>query len=145
MAPILLGLRANLRIAINFTRGRLKNPAIQSLGQAQHIDGTVHARLGGLDRITLVVDWRGRTSQIVNLVNLHIERERDIVADQLKMHIVMQVIDIGLGASIKIVDTNNIISKRNELVDQVRPKKTGAARYEDLLAVNRFGHTVSLL
>ena len=39
----------------------------------------IHARFRRLNRIVLVVNRGGGTGEIVNLVDLHIERKRDVV------------------------------------------------------------------
>ena len=54
----------------------------QALGQSEHIDRTVGAGLGGLDGITLVMDRRGRASQIIDLVHFHKQRKSHIVTHQ---------------------------------------------------------------
>jgi hypothetical protein len=72
---------------------------LQALGETEHVDGPVHAGLGCLHGIMLVVDGRGRAREIVNLVHLHIEWESDIVSDHLEVFVLEQVVDIATGAS----------------------------------------------
>ena len=52
----------------------------------------MHAGLGRLHGIVLIVDGRGRTSQIVDLVDLDIERESHIVTHQLEARIADQML-----------------------------------------------------
>ena len=54
----------------------------------------MHAGLGRLHGIELVVDRRGRAGQIVDLVDLDIERKRHVVAHQLEVRVVEQMLDI---------------------------------------------------
>jgi hypothetical protein len=60
------------------------------------------------------VNRRGRTREIVNLIDLHIEREGDIVSDQLEMPMTEQVFDIPSRPSEKIVDTKDDRPVRQE-------------------------------
>ena len=87
VAPVGLGLRMDRRVAVDLAGRGLEDPALQALGQAQHVDGAVHAGLGRLHRIVLVVDRRGRAGQVVDLVDLDIEREGHVVAHQLEARI----------------------------------------------------------
>ena len=54
----------------------------------------MHARLGGLHRIALVVDGRGRAGEVVDLVDLDIERKGDVVAHHLESGVAEQVLDV---------------------------------------------------
>ena len=55
-----------------------------ALGQPEHVDRAVHAGLGRLHRVVLVVDRRGRAGEVVDLVDLDVERKGDVVAQQLE-------------------------------------------------------------
>ena len=72
------------RVAVDFAGRRLQNLALQALGQTEHVDGAVHAGLGGLHRIVLIVHRRSRASEIVDLVDFDKQRKGHIVAQQLK-------------------------------------------------------------
>ena len=67
------------RVAVNLGRRGLQDARVNALGEAEHVDGAVDARLRRLHRIVLVVDRRGRTGEVVDAVNLDIEREADVV------------------------------------------------------------------
>ncbi len=54
--PVVLRLRMPVRVAINLARGRLQERRAQPPGEAQHVDRAMHAGLGGLHRIVLVVN-----------------------------------------------------------------------------------------
>ena len=75
----------------------------------------------------LVMDWRSWASQIVNRVDLHIERERDIVPDYLEMFVIEQVFNIAPSAGKEIIDTDRHCSIRQQALTQIRSKKAGAA------------------
>ena len=85
VAPILLGLRVDVGIAIDLRGRGLENLGAQPLGEPEHVDGAVHARLGGLHGVVLVVHGRRRAGEIVDLVDLDIERKRHVVTHQLEM------------------------------------------------------------
>src|SRR4029077_18474020 len=94
VAAIALDLRMHGGIAVDLAGRGLEDLGARTLGQAEHIDGAVHAGLGRLHRIVLVVNRRGRTSEVVDLVDLDIERERHVVAHQLEAWIVQAGRDI---------------------------------------------------
>ena len=108
--PVILGLRVDRGVAINLAGRGLEDAAPQPLGEAQHVDGAVHQRLRRLHWIVLIVDRRGWASKIVDLVRLDVERERHVVADELKAGMSMKMLQIALGAGEKIVDTEYFVS-----------------------------------
>ncbi len=92
--------------------------------------------LGRLHRVVLVVDRRGRARQIVDLVDLDVEREGHVVADELEVRVLQQVQDVALGASEQVVGADHLMPLRQQAVDQVRAEEAGAAGDKDpLLAV----------
>ena len=52
----------------------------------------MHAGLGRLHGIVLVVDRRGGAGKIVDLVDIDVERKRHVVAHQLEVRMVDQVL-----------------------------------------------------
>ncbi len=80
VTPIVLGLRMNSGVAIDLGCGGLQDTRLYPLGQAQHVDGADHARLGRLDRIKLIVHRRGRAGEVIDLVDFNIERKCNVVA-----------------------------------------------------------------
>ena len=75
-------------IAVDLGGRGLKNLGAQPFGQPQHVDGAVHAGLGRLHRIVLIMDRRGGAGQIVDLIDLDIERKCHVVADQFEAMVV---------------------------------------------------------
>ena len=81
VAPVSFGLWMDGGVAVHFRSGGLKNAHLGPLGQPQHVvDGAVHRSLGGLHRIVLIMNGRGRTGEIIDLVHLDIEREDHVMA-----------------------------------------------------------------
>ncbi len=119
VAPIALDLRMNCRVAIYLTSRCLKNLGAKAFGKAQHVYGSVHAGLGGLYRVVLIVNGAGRAGQIVDLVDLHVKRKRDIVAGQFKPVMVQQMRDIVFGTSEKIVNAQDIVPLCKKAIAQM--------------------------
>jgi hypothetical protein len=82
------------RIAVDFRGRGLKDLCPKPLGESQHVDRTMDARLGGLHRIVLIVHRAGWTSEVVDLVDLDIERERHIVPHDLEARIADKMRDV---------------------------------------------------
>ena len=87
VAPIILGLRMDGRIAVDLARRGLEDLDLQPFCQPEHVDGAVNGSLGRLNRIVLVMDRRCRAGEIIDLVNLDEERKGHVVADQLEARI----------------------------------------------------------
>ena len=67
---------------------------ILALGEAEHVDGAVHAGLGRLHRIVLVVDGGGGAGQVVDLVGLKVERKRHVMPDDFKTMMIEHALDV---------------------------------------------------
>lgn len=71
----------------------------------------------------------GRTSQVINLVNLDIERIDDVVMNQLEILVADPMLDVLLPASEEIVGDNNFMTLVHQNVDKVRAHETCSTRY----------------
>ena len=120
----------NIRIPIHFTRRRLQNPCACAPCQAQHIDGTMHNGLGGLDGIMLVVNGRRGACQIQDLVNLNIKRISDIVPYQLKHGVDQQMIYVRPATGRNIIYTNHLVPVGQQALTQVSAKKARPTRHK---------------
>ena len=69
----------------------------------------MHRSLRGLDWIALVVDGGRGTGKVVNLVDLDIEREGDVVPQNLESGVTEQMRDVVLGRRVVIVDAEHVI------------------------------------
>ena len=139
VAPIFLGLRMRGRVAIDLAGRGLQDLASQPLGEAEHVDRAVHRGLQRLDRVVLVVDRRGRTGEVVDLVDLDIEREADVVAQELEARIGVQMVDVALGRRKQIVGADDLMALLEQPVDQMRAEEAGSARHKDALAAVGYG------
>ena len=62
------------------------------------------------------------------------QRERDVVTDELEPRIVVQVVDVPLGAGEQVVDAQHFVALGEQAVAQVGAQESGAAGDEDPLA-----------
>jgi len=85
----------------------------------------MNVHLGGLNRVVLIVDRRCRTGQVVDLIDLHIKREGNVMAKELKIRIPYQVGDISLGSREEIVDTEDIVSVLEETLAEMGTQEPG--------------------
>ena len=134
VAPIVFGLGMDCRIAIDLARRCLEYLAFEPLGEPQHIDRAVHRGLGRLHRIMLVMNGRGRTGEIVDFIDLDIERKAHIMAHELEARMIVEMIDIALCAGEQIVGTQDLLAIGEQTINQMRAQKTGAAGYQDTFA-----------
>jgi hypothetical protein len=79
----------------------------------------MNVHLGRLNGVVLIVDRSSGTSQVVDFVDLHIEREGDVVANKFKIRISQQMDDISFGPRIEIVDTEDIVSIPEETLAEM--------------------------
>ncbi len=99
-------------VAIDFGCRCLKDPDPESFSQAKHIDRAMRTRLDRLNGIVLIMNWRGGTGKIVNLVNLGIERKRHVVTYQLEILIIYEMLDIALRTGEKVIEAQDVVSAR---------------------------------
>jgi hypothetical protein len=97
------------RVAVNF-RGRcLKNSRFDSLCQAEYVDGAHDARLDGFNRVILVVNRRGGTGEVVNLINFEKNGKGDVVSHELEVTLFKEMRDIPLPAREIIIEADDIM------------------------------------
>lgn len=59
----------------------MKDLRASSLGKAEHVDGAVDIDLSCLNRVALIVNWRGGARKIIYFVDLYEGRKSDIVTE----------------------------------------------------------------
>jgi hypothetical protein len=89
----------------------------------------MNVHLGGLNGVVLIVDRRSRTGQVIDLIDLYVEREGNVVANEFKIRIPYQRSDILLGPRIEIVDTENVVPILEETLAEVGTQKTRPSRH----------------
>ena len=115
----------NIWIAIDLGGRGLEDLRFNSLSQAEHIYCAVHAGLRRLHRVMLVMDRRGRARQVVNLIDLQIKWERDVMADEFKMFVIEEVLDVTSGAGKEVVNTEDQRTVCKQMPTQMRAEETG--------------------
>ncbi len=107
-------------IAVHLRGRGLQHRDLQPFGQAQHVDRAENAGLGRLHRIELVVHGRGRAGQVEDLIRLHIERERHVVAQELESRVAEEGRDVVARARVEIVHAQDFVSLGQQTLAQVR-------------------------
>jgi hypothetical protein len=79
--PVIFGSGVDLGIAINLAGGRLESPHAQARRETQHIDRADHPGLGRQNRSMFVLYRRRRTGEIMDSLDLDVERQRHDAAD----------------------------------------------------------------
>jgi hypothetical protein len=131
--------------AIDFAGRCLEDLALQPLGKPEHVDCAMHRGFGRLHRVVLVVDRRSGTGEIVDLVDLDIERKRHIVAQEFEARIGVEMVDIALRAGEEIVEAQHFVAFGKQPVRQVRAEEAGATGDKDTLAaVHQSRHVIDL-
>ena len=127
VAPIGFGLWVDCRVAVDLAGRGLQYLDLEPLGEAKHVDRANHAGLGGLNGIFLVVDGRCRTCEVKNLVHLDEQRVRNVVTQQLKPLVIEKMLDIAPRAREKIIDAQDLLPPRQELLTKMGAEKPRAS------------------
>ena len=122
------------RVAVDLAGRGLEDLGAHALGQAEHIDRAGNAGLGRLDRVELVVDRRGRASEIVDFVDLDIEREADVVAHRFEIGLAQKRGDVVLAAGKVIVHAKHVVAFGDQALAEMRAEEAGAAGHENAFA-----------
>src|SRR6185437_4177141 len=77
---------------------------------------------------------RGGAGEVVDLVDLDIERKAHIVPERLEMRVRHQVRDIVLAPGEVIIDAHDVVALGDEPLAQMRAQKPGAAGDENPLS-----------
>ena len=133
MAPVVFGLRMHVRVSIDLRGRGLQDLRLNALGEAEHVDRAVHARLRRLHRVVLVMNGRRRAGKIIDLVDLEVDWERDVVTDELEALFADEVLDVAPRPGKEIVDADNFRALRQQTVAQMRAEEPGAAGHHDAL------------
>jgi hypothetical protein len=78
----------------------------------------------------LVMDRRGGTCQVVNLIDLQVERKGHVMADDLESTMVNDAFDVATCASKIIIDTDDISPLVEQTLTQMGAEKSGSARHQ---------------
>ena len=76
---------------------------------------------------------RRRTGEVVDLVNFQPDWHRDVVANQLEVGAFEQVADICFLTGKEIVQANDVVTRVNQSLTEVGPKKSCPTGYQNSL------------
>jgi hypothetical protein len=128
VAPVGLGLRVDLRVAVDL-RGRGEEEArAMLLGQAERVMGAVGADLERVQRQAQVVDRRGRGGEVVDEVHRLLDEERldDVVVEVDELGD-PDVLDVRERPRLEVVHADDAVTPPEQLVAQVRPQEARAS------------------
>jgi hypothetical protein len=79
----------------------------------------VNARFECLNGILLVLNWAGRAGKVKDSINLNVERESNIMANQLKLRVIQKMSDVLLAPCVKIVGNYNFVANFEQSISQM--------------------------
>lgn len=85
----------------------------------------------------LIVDGRSGACQVVDFVDLEEEGMDDVVADELEVGMVEEMSNVVLAPREKIIDTDDVSARSEEVFAEVTAEKTCSASHE-----NPFHHSL---
>jgi hypothetical protein len=94
----------------------------------------MHACLGRLHGIALVVDRRCWTGEIVDLVYFDVERKRNVVPDKLEILVVEKMFDVAPRLGKKNINADDFATFGNQPIAKLRSDRSSSARDQDALA-----------
>ena len=77
----------------------------------------------------LVVDWRCRACEIVDLVHFNFEWIGYVMPDELKVIVWEQMTDVFFVAGEEIVEANDFVALLNESVTKMAAEESGSTCY----------------
>lgn len=127
-------------VTIDLAGASWRDARIKSLGQAQYISSPVHADFGRLHQIKLVVNRTSWGGQVMNQIQFDVQQESCLVSNEVKTRVVAQMFNFALGTCEEVVRTHNLISLREQSINQMRTQKAGAASDQDTFALIEISH-----
>ena len=85
-------------VAVDLAGRGLQDPRLRALGEPEHVDGAVHAGLGRLHGIELVVDRRCRAGEVIDLIDLDVQRQGYVMAKKLEIRVREEVRDLPFSS-----------------------------------------------
>jgi hypothetical protein len=119
------------RVPIDLARTGKKDASTRSLGEPEHVDGSMDTRLRGLHGISLVMDRGSGAGEVVNLIDLYVERECHVVPKDFEARVGQEMGDVVLGGGVIVVHTEDLIALTEEPLTQVRADETCSPGHQD--------------
>jgi hypothetical protein len=89
----------------------------------------MHRRFGGLDRIVLIMNRGCGTGEVVDFIDLDIQRKGHIVAHEFEARVCKKMLDVVLGSCEQVIDAKDFMSIRQQPVNQMGTEKTSSPGY----------------
>ena len=106
-------------IAVHLAGAGLQHARTHAARKTQNIHGAHDAGLHGLDWVVLIVARRRGARQIINLIHFKLNWIGHVRAHQFKVGIAQQMFDVSAVAGEEIIQTNHLVTLRNQAVAQV--------------------------
>lgn len=104
-----------------------------------------HTGFSCFDRIILIVNWTCGTSEIINLIALHMNILQNILTNKFKIGIIHQMADVVFLSCEQIVHTYYIISLFQQLFTQMGSNKSCSPCHKYSISFHlRILHLISL-
>ena len=69
------------------------------------------------------MNWRCWAGQVVDFINLHPDRMRDVVTDKLKIGLITKMCDVTVLTGKEVVQADYIVTLAHQPITQVRSKE----------------------
>ena len=132
VSPVILGLRVDQRVAVDFRRGSEQEPRGLEPAESERLVGAERANLQGLDRELEIIDragWRGKMPDTIDPA-LEEKKLGDVLLDEFEMPVAGQVRNVIDAAGHQVVDGDDGMPFQKQIVHQVRSEKTSPAGHD---------------
>ena len=102
-----------------------------------------HTGFSCFDRIILIVNWTCGTSEIINLIALHMNILQNILTNKFKIGIIHQMADVVFLSCEQIVHTYYIISLFQQLFTQMGSNKSCSPCHQKYGVLVKFQFSIS--
>jgi hypothetical protein len=133
VAPVVLGLRVHLGVAVHLARRREEEPRALGLGQAEAVVGAEAADLERLDGQLEVVLGRRGAGEVHHGVDIarHVDVRRHVVVHELERRVAEHAGEVVLAAGDQVVDGDDLVPPGQQRLADVRAEEPGSARDND--------------
>ena len=133
VAPVLLVLRVDERVAVHLGGGGQQEACVLLLGEAERLVRAERSDLQRRNRQLLVVDGTRRRGEVKNRVDrtLHVDVRRDVLLDEHEAPVGEEVRDVVGRARPEVVHANDVVAVLEEPFAEMRADEAGAAGDED--------------
>ena len=119
VSTVALGLGVNVGVAVDFRGGGLENAGFDTFGEAEAVDRPHHRRLCRLDRVILIVNGGSWAGEVEDPVDFDFEGVDDIVAHELEVVVVEEVVDVAAAAGEEVIHADDFVSIVQEAFTEV--------------------------